>query len=162
MAVLSKIQEIIARSPEAGRKVVVFSSFTSFFDLLGAVLMQHNIPYRRLDGKTTRDKRTAALRAFEGKGAEQGEEEVHVLLVSIKAGGTGLNLTVANNVILTEPFFNPYVHLPPLFRSLLSTCMHTKDAHSPFLHTCYLYSNTHYGHHIHTHCTHYMYASIIH
>ena len=99
------------------------------------MLTQEGIAYQRLDGSTSREKRAAITRAWGAASAspvgnEEEEEEdgndddeegggggrkkggggpVQVLLVSIKAGGVGLNLTGASNVVIAEPFFNPCV-----------------------------------------------------
>ena len=84
-----------------GHKALVFSQWTSLLDLVEPRLEQAGIPYTRLDG-TTRD-RAAVLRSF------QEETGPPVFLVSLKAGGTGLNLTAADHVFLLDPWWNPAV-----------------------------------------------------
>jgi SNF2 family DNA or RNA helicase len=70
-------------------------------DLIEPVLEQADIPFVRLDG-STRD-RAAVVDAF------QGEAGPPVMLISLKAGGTGLNLTAADHVFLCDPWWNPAV-----------------------------------------------------
>jgi superfamily II DNA or RNA helicase len=84
-----------------GHKALVFSQWTSLLDLVEPRLELAGIPYTRLDG-TTRD-RAAVLRSF------QQETGPPVFLVSLKAGGTGLNLTAADHVFLLDPWWNPAV-----------------------------------------------------
>lgn len=80
---------------------VIFSGWTSHLDLIQIALEDNNIPYVRLDGKMSRVKRNASLDAF------RDDPSVTVILVSIMAGGLGLNLTTANKVYVMEPQFNP-------------------------------------------------------
>ncbi|KAK3390392.1 SNF2 family N-terminal domain-containing protein [Podospora didyma] len=82
-------------------KSVVFSGWTSHLDLIQIALDNVGITYTRLDGKMTRPARTAAMDAF------RDDPTVQVILVSIMAGGLGLNLTTANSVFVMEPQFNP-------------------------------------------------------
>ncbi len=84
-----------------GHKALVFSQWTSLLDLVEPRLDQAGISYTRLDG-TTRD-RAAVLQRF------QQEDGPPVFLVSLKAGGTGLNLTAADHVFLLDPWWNPAV-----------------------------------------------------
>jgi SNF2 family DNA or RNA helicase len=82
-------------------KSVVFSGWTSHLDLIQRALDSVGIRYTRLDGSMTRAARTAAMDAF------RDDPAVHVILVSIMAGGLGLNLTAANSVYVMEPQYNP-------------------------------------------------------
>lgn len=82
-------------------KSVVFSGWTAHLDLIQIALEDNGFKYVRLDGKMTRSKRTAALDAF------REDPEVTVFLISISAGGLGLNLTTASRVYVMEPQFNP-------------------------------------------------------
>lgn len=81
-----------------GRRILVFSQFTSMLDLIGLELKQGNIPYVQLTGQST-DRRTPVER-FQA-------EHVPVFLISLKAGGVGLNLTAADTVIHFDPWWNP-------------------------------------------------------
>ncbi len=87
-------------------KTVVFSSFTSFLDLAGRRLTESAIKFVRIDGSMTVKNRVKGMHAF-NKG--EGEDAPTVCLISLKAGGTGLNLTRANNVVLLDLWWNVQV-----------------------------------------------------
>ncbi|MDP3821545.1 MAG: SNF2-related protein [Burkholderiales bacterium] len=99
----AKVQEFerLATELVAGRhKALVFSQFTDFLQLLRARLDLAGLSYQYLDGSTPaaeRSKRVAAFQAGEGD----------LFLISLKAGGFGLNLTVADYVIIADPWWNP-------------------------------------------------------
>lgn len=82
----------------AGRRILVFSQFTSMLALIADELKTASIPFVQLTGQTT-DRRTPVAR-FQA-------EEVAVFLISLKAGGVGLNLTAADTVIHIDPWWNP-------------------------------------------------------
>jgi len=82
-------------------KVLVFSQFTSMIDILEAELTKKGIPYVTLTGSTR--KRKDVIEKFTQ------DEKIPVFLISLKAGGVGLNLTVADNVIIFDPWWNPSV-----------------------------------------------------
>jgi superfamily II DNA or RNA helicase len=84
---------------EEGNKALVYSQFTSFLDIVEDRLKASGISYERLDGKT-RD-REARVKRF------QEDPDVRVFLLSLKAGGVGLNLTAASYVFLLDPWWNP-------------------------------------------------------
>ena len=84
-----------------GHKALVFSQWTSLLDKVEPLLGEAGIDFVRLDG-STRD-RGAVVERF------QAEDGPPVMLVSLKAGGTGLNLTAADNVFLLDPWWNPAV-----------------------------------------------------
>lgn len=84
-----------------GHKSLVFSQWTAMLDLVEPHLKQKGIGYVRLDG-TTRDRRKV-VDAFQSEGGPP------VFLISLKAGGTGLNLTEADHVFLLDPWWNPAV-----------------------------------------------------
>ena len=86
---------------EEGHKALVFSQWTSLLDLVEPVLRARDIRFNRLDG-TTRD-RQAVVDGFQDANGPP------VMLLSLKAGGTGLNLTAADNVFLLDPWWNPAV-----------------------------------------------------
>lgn len=104
-AKIQMIQNLIfdVRDNRPGEKTIVFSQFTSFLDLIEIPLRQANINFLRYDGSLDAAKRNDALIKFEE------DPTYNVILVSLKAGNVGLNLTCANHVILSEPFWNPYV-----------------------------------------------------
>ncbi|EFX02741.1 snf2 family helicase [Grosmannia clavigera kw1407] len=82
-------------------KSVVFSGWTSHLDLIERALRDNGIAFCRLDGKMSRTARTQAMDTF------RDDPSVHVILVSIMAGGLGLNLTAGNYVYVMEPQYNP-------------------------------------------------------
>ncbi|KAF2430214.1 hypothetical protein EJ08DRAFT_660949 [Tothia fuscella] len=82
-------------------KSVVFSEWTDNLDLIQIALVENNFSFTRLDGTMSRNARKAALATFDN------DSTVCVILISIKAGGLGLNLTVANKVYVMEPQYNP-------------------------------------------------------
>lgn len=83
---------------EAGQKVLIFSSFTSMLDIIAKQIDELTIPYFMLTGQT-RDRQTLVERFQAG--------EAPVFLISLKAGGAGLNLTRADTVIHFDPWWNP-------------------------------------------------------
>ena len=85
----------------AGHRALVFSQWTSLLDLTEPHLKAAGMRFARLDG-ATRD-RASVVRSF------QEEREVPLMLVSLKAGGTGLNLTMANRVFHFDRWWNPAV-----------------------------------------------------
>ncbi|GAA5987310.1 hypothetical protein JCM5350_008142 [Sporobolomyces pararoseus] len=84
-------------------KSVVFSQWTALLDRLSDALDAEHIAHRRLDGSMNRDQRNDAMEAFKV------DPKCEVLLVSLRAGGVGLNLTAGRRVYLMEPFWNPAV-----------------------------------------------------
>lgn len=93
-ALMEMLEEMLPR----GRRVLVFSQFTSMLRLIAEGLRQRNIRYVSLTG-TTND-RQAMVDAFQ-------QERAEVFLISLKAGGAGLNLTRADTVIHYDPWWNP-------------------------------------------------------
>jgi len=88
---------------EEGHSALVFSQFTSFLDLVQEACVQHGLPYHRLDGSTAPAARKARVMAF------QNGDQPGVFLLSLKAGGQGLNLTKASYVFHLDPWWNPAV-----------------------------------------------------
>lgn len=94
---------IIKRAIKDNRKILIFSQFTSVLDMFGEELEKENIKFYKLSGETSSKERLNLVNSFnEGK-------MVNVFLISLKAGGTGLNLTSANLVIHFDPWWNPAV-----------------------------------------------------
>jgi len=93
------MEEIESRSPQ--HKILVFSQFVSMLDLIKHELEAKGIPFEYLTGKTgNREKRVKNF---------QENESIRVFLISLKAGGTGLNLTQADYVYIVDPWWNPAV-----------------------------------------------------
>ena len=99
-AKLDRLEEMVLELLAEGRRILVFSQFTAMLALIEARLTARGIPYALLTGKTV--DREAAIRTFGGGAAP-------VFLISLKAGGTGLNLVAADTVILYDPWWNPAV-----------------------------------------------------
>ncbi|MDD5365205.1 MAG: DEAD/DEAH box helicase [Gallionellaceae bacterium] len=99
----AKLDLLMAMLPELvdeGRKVLVFSQFTSMLALIAAELAEAKIPFTTLTGDT--GDREGVIKVFQ-------EGDVPVFLISLKAGGVGLNLTAADTVIHFDPWWNPAV-----------------------------------------------------
>jgi SNF2 family DNA or RNA helicase len=94
---VSRLEQAVAD----GHKALVFSQWTSLLDLVEPHLHRADIEFTRLDG-STRDRRGVVAGFQEAEGAS-------VMLVSLKAGGSGLNLTAADHVFLLDPWWNPAV-----------------------------------------------------
>jgi SNF2 family DNA or RNA helicase len=94
---------------EAGHKALVFSQFTSFLAIVRARLDKHKTIYAYLDGQT-RD-RQACVKCF------QEDPGCKLFLISLKAGGLGLNLTAAEYVFLLDPWWNPAVEAQAIDRT---------------------------------------------
>jgi superfamily II DNA or RNA helicase len=97
-AKLACLVDMLQEIAEEGRRVLVFSQFTSMLDLIKEELARHAIDYVELTG-STQDRATPVERFQRG--------EVPVFLISLKAGGRGLNLTAADTVIHYDPWWNP-------------------------------------------------------
>ena len=87
---------------EGGHSVIVFSQFTSMLSIIAHELKLRNIPFFYLAGSTSAQERKREVKEFN-------RGEVKVFLISLKAGGTGLNLTGADTVIHFDPWWNPAV-----------------------------------------------------
>lgn len=103
-AKITKTLEIIqtVTNETADEKIIVFSHFTTTFDLMCHSLKNHNIPFLRYDGLMNIDNKNSVISDF-----YQGLRRV--LLISLRAGNVGLTLTCASHVIIMDPFWNPFV-----------------------------------------------------
>ena len=101
-AKLDALLEMLARLVEEGRRVLVFSQFTEMLDLIAPAIAEIGITYLMLTGQTPASERSERVRQFQDGVAP-------VFLVSLKAGGIGLNLTAADTVIHYDPWWNPAV-----------------------------------------------------
>jgi superfamily II DNA or RNA helicase len=96
---VERLAEVLGNAVADGHKALVFSQWTSLLDLIEPALKAAEIPFERLDGSTpNRGEVTARFQSPEG---------APVMLISLKAGGTGLNLTAADHVFLVDPWWNP-------------------------------------------------------
>ena len=91
--------DLISRLHDSGKKVLLFSSFTSVLDLIQEALTSRGISHYVLTGSTDKVKRRELVAKFQ-------EDDTAIFLISLKAGGTGLNLTAAEAVIHFDPWWN--------------------------------------------------------
>jgi superfamily II DNA or RNA helicase len=102
-AKLEAFRELLAEAVDDGHRVLVFSQFTSLLALLRTELDAQQLAHCYLDGSMTTRARQAEVDRF------QSSPNVAVFLISLKAGGTGLNLTGADTVVHFDPWWNPAV-----------------------------------------------------
>lgn len=96
---LDRCMELVQSAISGGHKILIFSQFTSMLDQLKARLEKEKISYYLLTGSTSKDKRMQMVEAFN-------QDDTSVFCISLKAGGTGLNLTSADIVIHYDPWWN--------------------------------------------------------
>lgn len=92
-------------------KVLVFSQFLGMLGLIKEKLQKSHIPFEYFDGSTSAPDREKSIRNF------QGDEKCRVFLISLKAGGVGLNLTAADYVYIVDPWWNPAVEQQAIDRT---------------------------------------------
>ncbi len=98
-AKLETCMELIRSGAAAGNQMLLFSQFTTALDRIGERLRQEGIPYYMLTGSTSKEMRARLTADFN-------QDKTPVFLISLKAGGTGLNLTAATMVIHFDPWWN--------------------------------------------------------
>ncbi|MBQ9633273.1 MAG: DEAD/DEAH box helicase [Lachnospiraceae bacterium] len=98
-AKLEACMDLVSRAVEAGHKLLLFSQFTTMLDIIGVALERNGIAYHRIDGSVSKEKRMEMVDSF-------ANDDVPVFCISLKAGGTGLNLTAADIVIHYDPWWN--------------------------------------------------------
>ncbi|NHM31149.1 DEAD/DEAH box helicase [Neobacillus terrae] len=101
-AKFEQLMEIVEESRISGRRVLIFSQFTKMLELIGRELTNKSMPFFYLDGQTPAEERVEICERF-----NNGERDM--FLISLKAGGTGLNLMSADTVILYDTWWNPAV-----------------------------------------------------
>jgi SNF2 family DNA or RNA helicase len=99
---LEAFDEIVQELKENNHRALVFSQYVDYLTIVRKRLEQQQISYQYLDGSTPQKQRKASVKAFQG-----GEGDL--FLLSLKAGGVGLNLTAADYVIHLDPWWNPAV-----------------------------------------------------
>jgi SNF2 family DNA or RNA helicase len=97
-----QLKQIIKESRLSGRRVLIFSQFTKMLELISRELTKQGLPFFYLDGQTPAEERVEICDRF-----NRGERDL--FLISLKAGGTGLNLMSADTVILYDTWWNPAV-----------------------------------------------------
>ncbi|MCD6346309.1 MAG: DEAD/DEAH box helicase [Bacteroidales bacterium] len=105
--ILNRIQQVV----DANHKVLVFSQFVKHLKLLSKELLKLNIRFTSLTGQDNSKTRETNINAFESG------TDIKVFLISLKAGGTGLNLTAADYVFLLDPWWNPAVEEQAISRA---------------------------------------------
>lgn len=98
-AKLEACMELVETAMESGHRMLLFSQFTSMLDILAKRLKEQGIPYYTITGSVPKEKRLQLVKEFN-------EGDVPVFLISLKAGGVGLNLTGADVVIHYDPWWN--------------------------------------------------------
>lgn len=99
---LEQLMEIIGNAVENGRRMLIFSQFTSMLSIIRKKLAESGVPFFYLDGQTAPKDRVEMVEQFNGGSMD-------VFLISLKAGNTGLNLTGADTVLLYDLWWNPAV-----------------------------------------------------
>jgi superfamily II DNA or RNA helicase len=107
-AKLARLFEMLPEMLSEGRRIILFSQFTSMLDLIKPMLNERKIDFTEIRGDT-KDRKKPVTDFQSGA--------VPVILVSLKAGGTGLNLTTADTVILYDPWWNPAVEAQAIDRA---------------------------------------------
>lgn len=102
---ITKTLEILQANEDRGlgEKTIIFSQFTSLLDLLEVPLARNGWNHARFDGSMNLKERNAAVTTFTN------DPSCKVMLVSLKAGNSGLNLVAASHIIMFDPFWNPYI-----------------------------------------------------
>lgn len=101
-AKLQRLMEIVKDAKRSGKRLLIFSQFTQMLKRIGDLLRTEEIAYFYLDGQTPSEERLQICRSF-----NQGKNDI--CLISLKAGGTGLNLVGADTVVLYDTWWNPAV-----------------------------------------------------
>lgn len=96
---------------KSGHKALFFSSLVSYLELFGQAFDREQLPYAWLSGSTTPKEREAQVKRF------QRDPELQSFLISIKAGGTGLNLTAADYIFILDPWWNPFIEKQAIARA---------------------------------------------
>ncbi|KAI8355880.1 SNF2 family N-terminal domain-containing protein [Mortierella sp. GBAus27b] len=118
---VDKLIEIVQAVTAKKEKIIVFSQFTSLLTLIERPLNAENIKYLRYDGSMSLDTRNDAVqRLIE-------DPDYSVMLISLKCGSLGLNLTVANHVVIMDPWWNPALENQAIDR--VHRIGQTKDVH---------------------------------
>lgn len=103
MEILRGVQNGKDQQTQQSEKTIIFSQFTSLLDLLEVPIAKEGWGYRRYDGSMNANARNHAVLEFTDK------RDCKIMLVSLKAGNAGLNLVAASQVIIFDPFWNPYI-----------------------------------------------------
>ncbi|CAK9866134.1 unnamed protein product [Sphagnum jensenii] len=108
--VTALLQNLEALRASGSSKSIVFSQWTAFLDLLEIPLKRKKFQFVRLDGTLSQQQREKVLKQFSSN------TSILVMLISLKAGGVGINLTAASNAFLLDPWWNPAVEEQAIMR----------------------------------------------
>ncbi|EJT70417.1 hypothetical protein GGTG_11441 [Gaeumannomyces tritici R3-111a-1] len=123
-AKVSRCTQLLSEIQERGEKTLVFSVWTGLLDLLEVAIMRDlGLHVCRYDGGMTRDQRDSAAFSF------QNNPRSTIMLVSLRAGNAGLNLTAASQVIIMDPFWNPFIEMQAVDRAHRMGQMRTVNVH---------------------------------
>ena len=95
---------------EEGHQAIIFSQFTTYLDIIQSILEEKHWKLARIDGTQTMKRRQEQVDRFQ-------DGHCRVFLISLKAGGTGLNLTAASYVFVMDPWWNPAVESQAIDRA---------------------------------------------
>jgi len=98
-SILDELSQTFAQDPS--NKCIIFSQWTTMLNLVETTLKTANYKFERLDGSMVQAQRTVAINSFSN------DPDVKIFLISMKAGGLGLNLVAASHVFLLDPWWNP-------------------------------------------------------
>jgi hypothetical protein len=110
-AKVDKCVELLERFQNEGQKTIIFSQFVSLLDLLQVPIDEKRWKCERYDGAMNAEARNNAILRF----TEQSNTKI--MLISLKAGNAGLNLTAASRVIILDPFWNPFIEMQAVDRA---------------------------------------------
>ncbi|KAG5969926.1 hypothetical protein E4U58_000917 [Claviceps cyperi] len=112
-AKVSECMRLLTEIGRTGDKTIIFSQWTLLLDLLEVAMWHEKFESKplRYDGSMSGDRRSDAANTF------RDDPKVKVMLVSLRAGNAGLNLTAANRVIIMDPFWNPYIEMQAIDRT---------------------------------------------
>ncbi|KAG8420664.1 hypothetical protein J3459_010880 [Metarhizium acridum] len=112
-AKVTECMKLLREIRETGEKTIIFSQWTLLLDLLEVAMWHEQFPEKpiRYDGSMSGDERSTAAKHFRDR------PEYNVMLVSLRAGNAGLNLTAASRVIIMDPFWNPYIEMQAIDRT---------------------------------------------
>jgi SNF2 family DNA or RNA helicase len=104
------LMETLEQILEEGHQAIVFSQFTTYLDIIQNTIHQKHWKFSRIDGSQSIKKRQSQVEQFQ-------EGKTQVFLISLKAGGVGLNLTAASYVFIMDPWWNPAVESQAIDRA---------------------------------------------
>ena len=110
-AKVTKCVELLDQFQQDGQKTIIFSQFVSLLDLLQVPIEQKGWAFERYDGSMSAEARNNAILRFTDK------PDNKIMLISLKAGNSGLNLVAASRVIILDPFWNPFIEMQAIDRA---------------------------------------------